>query len=292
MIPTANSYYSGGGLFDIGLQLGGLQINQSFEIEPICCQTQRLNFSHEVLECDITKKLVKSDRNCDLMIATYPCTHYSKIANIHGTRTGDEHFLHFFRHVAIGQPEGYSIENVPGIMMFPVVMEAMQKLPGYYVDVFCPVKTTTWLPQKRDRLIIMGSKKSFLWEPPVSYRTAKLSDVMEENPDVHIPEYIYNRLHGIGGYRDKPIISDPEKGDLAPTCVAHYSKDQSTRLVKDKRYPHGVRPYSAREYARLQGVPDSYQFAGSRNEIYKQVGNGVPVPIGEWVGRQWMRYFN
>jgi DNA (cytosine-5)-methyltransferase 1 len=290
MIPIANSYYSGGGLFDIGLTEAGIQINQSFEIDPICCSTQRKNFKHDIVQCDITKKQVLTDKDCHLMIATYPCTKYSSAADIHGTRTGDEHFLHFFRHLAIKQPEGYSIENVPGMRAFPVVMEAMQKLPGYYVTVFCPVKATTWLPQKRNRLILMGSKKNFLWEPPKSWRALKLSEIVEENPIVEIPDYVYNRLKG--KYRDLPIISDPEKDDIAPTCVAHYAKDQSTRLIKDKRFPFGVRPYTPREYARLQGVPDWYQFEGSANDIYKQVGNGVPVPIGEWVGRQWMKYFN
>lgn len=290
MIPIANSYYSGGGLFDIGLRNAGVQIGQSFEVDQICCETQKKNFTHEVIQCDITKKLVKTDNNCDIMIGTYPCTRYSTASDIHGKRTGDEHFLHFFRHVAINQPEGYSLENVPGMKKFPVVMEAMQKLPGYYVTVFCPVDTTIWLPQKRKRLILMASKRNFIWEPPSSWKQIGLAEVLEENPDVEIPEYVYNRING--KYRDKPIVSDPDRGDVAPTCVAHYSKDQSTRLVKDKRYPYGVRPYSPREYARLQGVPDWYQFAGNRYDIYKQVGNGVPVPIGEWVGNQWIKYFN
>lgn len=290
MIPVANSYYSGGGLFDIGLQKGGVEIGQSFEIEPVCCETQKRNFKHDVVQCDITQKLVKADNHCHIMIATYPCTKYSTAADIHGTRTGDEHFLHFFRHVAIGQPEGYTVENVPGMRKFPVVMEAMSKLPGYYVTVFCPVDTTIWLPQKRNRLILMGSKKNFLWEPPTCCRPVTLAKILEDAPSIEIPEYVYNRLKG--KYRDQPIISDPERGDIAPTCVAHYAKDQSTRLVKDKRFPFGVRPYSTREYARLQGVPDWYQFAGSNNEIYRQIGNGVPVPIGEWVGREWMKYFN
>ena len=290
MIPIANSYYSGGGLFDIGLQSAGIQIGQSFEIEPVCCQTQRLNFSHEVVQCDITQKLVKADKSCDLIIATYPCTKYSTAADIHGTRTGDEHFLHVFRHIAISQPEGFSVENVPGMRKFPVVMEAMTKLPGYYVTMFCPVKAETWLPQKRNRLILMGSRKNFLWEPPSSWRAVRLAEILEENPDIEINQHVYNRLQG--KYRDMPIISDPDKNDIAPCAAAHYAKDQSTRLVKDKRFPHGVRPYSPREYARLQGVPDWFKFAGSRLDIYRQVGNGVPVPIGEWVGRQWMRYFN
>lgn len=54
----------------------------------------------------------------------------------------------------------YVVENVPGKKKFPVVMEAMTKLPDYYVHVACPVKTSTWLPQKRDRLIILHTRQN------------------------------------------------------------------------------------------------------------------------------------
>jgi DNA (cytosine-5)-methyltransferase 1 len=94
-----------------------------------------------------------------------------------------------------------------------------------------------------------------------------------------------------GKYRDRPIISDPQRGDIAPTCVAHYAKDLSTRLVADRRFPRGARPYTVREYARLQGVPDSFEFSGSSNDAYRMIGNGVSVPVGKWIGSEITRYF-
>jgi DNA (cytosine-5)-methyltransferase 1 len=227
---------------DIGLQAGGLTLQQSFEIDAVCCDTMRQNFSHEVVQCDITKKLVLSDKDCHVMVATYPCTKYSPIGDIHGVRTGDDLFLHFFRHVAIRGPELYVVENVPGMKKFPVVMEAMTKLPDYYVHVACPVRTSTWLPQKRDRLIIIGSRRNFMWREPTAKRATTLAEILEPEPTPHIPDYVNRRLSG--KYRDKPIISDPKRGDIAPTCVAHYSKDLSTRLVADTRFPRGVRPYT------------------------------------------------
>ncbi len=88
MIPIlTNTYFSGAGLMDIGLQSGGLTLQQSFEIEPLCCDTMRRNFSHEVVQCDITKKLVQSEKECHVMVATYPCTKYSPIADIHDYTT-------------------------------------------------------------------------------------------------------------------------------------------------------------------------------------------------------------
>jgi len=290
MFPIlTNTYFSGAGLMDIGLKAGGLNLQQSFEIDTVCCETIRQNFSHEVVQCDITKKIVLSDKDCHLMVATYPCTKYSPIGDIHGVRTGDDLFLHFFRHVAIRRPELYVVENVPGMKKFPVVMEAMTKLPEYYVHVACPVKTSTWLPQKRDRLIIIGSRRNFVWREPSATRTVTLAEILEPEPTPHIPDYVNRRLNG--KYRDKPIISDPKRGDIAPTCVAHYAKDLSTRLVADTRFPRGVRPYTVREYARLQGVPDTFTFAGGAKDAYRMIGNGVSVPVGEWIGSEIRRYF-
>lgn len=113
--------------------------------------------------------------------------------------------------------------------------------------------------------------------------------ILEKEVPINIPNYVYKRLDG--AYRDKPIIPDPDVGNIAPTCVAHYAKDRSTRLVKDKSYPRGVRPYSTREYARLQGVPDWFQFAGSDSQVYRQISNGVPTVFGRWIGEELKRYF-
>jgi DNA (cytosine-5)-methyltransferase 1 len=286
----ANTYFTGAGLFDLGLKRGGITIGQSFEIDSICCQTLRRNFDHEIVECDITQKTVAADKGCDVIIGAYPCVKYSSIADIHGTRTGDDLYLHFFRHIALSKPELYSLENVPGMKKFPVVMEAMTTLPDYYVNVFCPVSSSNWLPQRRDRLIIIGSRRSFNWREPQSQRRPKLAELLESEPVVKIPRYVEKRIKG--GYRDRPIISDPKRDDIAPTCVAHYSKDLSTRLVVDRRFPFGLRPYTVREYARLQGVPDNFKFSGSDRDAYRMIGNGVSVPVGEWLGREIVRYFN
>ncbi|MEZ2746343.1 DNA cytosine methyltransferase [Halopseudomonas bauzanensis] len=287
-MPTVNSYFCGAGLMDIGLLAAGIKINQAFELDGDACETYRHNLGDHVTQCDITQQLVLEQAECDGMVFTYPCTKYSSIADIRGTRTGDELFLHALRHLALARPEFYVVENVPGMRAFPVVMEAMSRLPDYYVQVFCPIKSCTWLPQRRDRLIIIGTRRPFRVRAPESTRPVPLADILEDEPRVTLPKAIKTRM--TGGYRDLPIISDPERGDIAPTCVAHYAKDKSTRLVADKRFPLGVRPYSVREYARLQGVPDWFQFPISDTAAYRQIGNGVSTPVGEWVGREMKRY--
>ncbi|MCE3068250.1 MULTISPECIES: DNA cytosine methyltransferase [Yersinia] len=285
---TVNSYFCGAGLMDSGLIDAGLIINQAFEMDSDACKTYRANHGEHIKQCDIANELVLEQDSCDGMVFTYPCTKYSTIGDIHGVRTGDELFLHALRHLAVARPEFYVVENVPGMRAFPVVMEAMTKMPDYYVHIFCPIKSETWLPQRRDRLIIIGTKRSFAIRPPEHTKRITLAEILEADPDVTLPSAIAARMNG--AYRDLPIISDPERGDIAPTCVAHYAKDKSTRLVADKRFPMGVRPYSVREYARLQGLKDDFVFPVSQTAAYRQIGNGVSRHVGMWIGHEVQRY--
>lgn len=170
-------------------------------------------------------------------------------------------------------------------------MEALTNLPDYYVRVECPVNANMWGPQERESLILFGTRKPFNnFSYPNETVQLRLKDILETNPDIDIPEYVYTRLNG--GYRDKPIISDANANadDIAPCCLAHYSKDISTRLVKDIQGK--LRPYTPREYARLQAFPDWFKFAGTDSQIYKQVGNAVNVDMAKWVGQQALKYFS
>src|SRR5690606_19307316 len=115
-----------------------------------------------------------------------------------------------------------------------------------------------WRAPRGHRLSLTGPRRPSRVRPPANTRPIRLADIVETDPQVTIPKAVHTRM--TGGYRDLPIISDPANDDIAPTCVAHYAKDKSTRLLADKRFPLGVRPYSVREYARLQGVPDWFQF--------------------------------
>src|SRR5690348_15097332 len=104
MIPECNSYFSGGGLMDIGLRQAGIKINQSLDLDTVATEVMKSNkhfFDHSILNEDITKKTVLDQPGCDMMAFTWPCTHYSAIADIHNTRTGDELYLHGFRHLVL-----------------------------------------------------------------------------------------------------------------------------------------------------------------------------------------------
>jgi DNA (cytosine-5)-methyltransferase 1 len=292
--PTSNNFFTGAGLMCLGLIQAGVDVQQSVDLDKNAIRTMRMNphyFKHRIIWDDVTQMLVMDQAESDMQVFTYPCTKYSTIGDIHGVRTGDELFLHAFRQFAIRQPEMYVVENVPGMKMFKVVMEAMTKLPGYYVHVFCPLDASLWLPQRRERLIIIGTKKPFnISHPSEAKQKPTIKSILEINPQIRVNKTVLSRLNG--SYRDKPIIVDPDDSDaIAPCCVAHYAKDMGTRLVKDKNYPDGVRPFTIREYARLQGLPDDF-ILPDMNYAYKQIGNGVAVPVARWVGEQAIKYFN
>src|SRR3990167_9737258 len=52
----------------------------------------------------------------------------------------------------------------------------------------------------------------------------------------------------------------------------------------ERCHPEETRPFTVREYARIQTFPDSWQFVGSLSSQYKQIGNAVPVSLAEEIG--------
>lgn len=292
--PTANGYFSGVGGMDLGMIRAGVNVQQSMDNDPKAVAAMLKNphyFSHPVLCCDIAGKTVLDQPKADIHLYTYPCTKYSPIADIHGTRTGDELYLHALRHWVLSEPEMVILENVPGMKKFKVVMEAMTQLPGYHYQIFCPLNASNWVPQDRKRLIVFATKRPFKIEAPThSGKRLKVRDLLEKNPRIELPPTALTRLKG--GYRDLPIIVDPANDDaIAPTCVAHYAKDKGTRLLKDPKAPHGYRAFTVREWARLQGFPDDFHFDDTVNSL-KIIGNAVEVNMSTWAGQQAMKYFN
>lgn len=71
----------------------------------------------------------------------------------------------------------------------------------------------------------------------------------------------------------------------------HFEKPSPT-LVTDPTMPatdlcHPIedRPLSVEEYSRIQGFPDDWKICGPIKEQYKQIGNAVPIKLGEAIAR-------
>lgn len=50
-------------------------------------------------------------------------------------------------------------------------------------------------------------------------------------------------------------------------------------------HPILTRALSVREYARIQEFPDDWEFCGTTNEKYRQIGNAVPIRLGKIAGQ-------
>ena len=60
----------------------------------------------------------------------------------------------------------------------------------------------------------------------------------------------------------------------------------------ERCHPEETRPFTTREYARIQTFPDDWEFAGAKTSIYRQIGNAVPVNLGYALGQSLVRFLN
>jgi DNA (cytosine-5)-methyltransferase 1 len=74
---------------------------------------------------------------------------------------------------------------------------------------------------------------------------------------------------------DEPSPTVVERPDQRATCLCH---------------PDETRPLTVRECARLQGFPDWWRVEGPVYARYRQVGDAVPVPLAEALGRALLRH--
>jgi len=60
----------------------------------------------------------------------------------------------------------------------------------------------------------------------------------------------------------------------------------------ERCHPDETRPFTVREYARIQTFPDEWEFSGPMAQQYKQIGNAVPVNLGKEVGYSIINFLN
>jgi DNA (cytosine-5)-methyltransferase 1 len=292
-----------------GMSLGFLMASSKYkpiisnELEKTAVKTAKLNYKHKIVQDDIRNMSIDKYKSCDIILGTFPCQEYSRAANIH--KQGRENnykqafhwasirdlFLHFFRFIAINQPEVYLWENSPEIRKFPIVMETFRKLPPYK---YYELNLDTFdfkLPQKRKRLFVIGFRKKYTMTSPLTYQCYKrqltIKDIKEKDVHINIPNYVRSRIDG--KYRDLPSIK--LDNDIGNTCVAHYSRDRGTTLIQDKNGYKGLRPFTVREYARLMGIPDWFKFANADTTNYRHIGNGVSPVVVQALAKAILPYF-
>ena len=87
---------------------------------------------------------------------------------------------------------------------------------------------------------------------------------------------------------ERSLAVEKDANGIANTIVCG-NMGRERNLVKDKpckKNRWGIRRLTEREYARLQGFPDSFEIPVSMTQAYKQLGNAVTVPVVKSLARE------
>lgn len=242
----------------------------------------------------------------DVLLAGFPCQPFSlagvskknSLGRQHGFLDETQGTLFFDTALIIKhrRPAAFMLENVKNLKShdkgktFATIMNVLENELGYHVQSRI-ISSEPWVPQKRQRIIIVGFRKPSAFDfdampiPPAS-EGPKLGSILEPEVD---PKYTLteNLWKYLQGYRDKHAAAGNGFGfslfgpdDVTRTLSARYHKDGSEILIAQKN--NRPRRLTPRECARLMGfeTPDKpFNIRGvSDTQLYRQFGNAVVVP--------------
>jgi DNA (cytosine-5)-methyltransferase 1 len=131
-------------------------------------------------------------------------------------------------------------------------------------------------------------------ESPGSSYPEKKKAVLEMVPEggywrdlpLHIQkEYMGGSFYLGGGKTGMARRMSWDEPSLTLTCSP--AQKQTERC-----HPDETRPFTVREYARIQTFPDDWKFSGSVSNQYKQIGNAVPVNFAREIGYSIVKFLN
>jgi len=305
-------------------QAGGKCVFTS-EWDSYAQKTYATNFlSDEPITGDITKVDAKQIPDHDILLAGFPCQPFSIAGvskkNALGCPTGFADkiqgtlFFDVARIIKEKQPKAFVLENVKNLKShdkgntFKIITETLTKELGYTID-HKVIDGQSWVPQHRERIVIVGFKKRNLFSleninlPPKGER--KLEHILHrKNGNEPFLEHDQEKYFNFtkNKVQDKYTLTDHlwtylqnyakkhraagngfgfglvTENDIARTLSARYYKDGSEILVYQgkKKNPRRLTP---RECARLMGYPDDFIIPVSDTRAYKQFGNSVIVPL-------------
>ena len=289
------------------------------EIIPVFCETLRQNHPGvHVVNSDMQSlHLTEYEGRVDVLMGGVPCQSFSQA----GERRGLEDprgqlILDFNRLVLECRPKVLLVENVKGLTThnggetLASVLELFAN-GGLYRMYHKVLNAGHYeVPQKRERVVIVGVRSDIAEEfhyPEASAKKVVLRDVLTDVPEspgakypeakravmdlvppggcwVNLPEDVQRSYMGasfFSGGGKRGIARRLGMDEQCLTLTTSPCQKQTERC-----HPLESRPFTVREYARIQSFPDTYTFAGSMNNQYKQIGNAVPVKLAEAVARQ------
>ncbi|MFU8789293.1 MAG: DNA (cytosine-5-)-methyltransferase [Methylobacter sp.] len=329
---TSIELFAGAGGLALGLEKAGLKNILLSEINKDACGTLRKNRSSwHVIEGDVAQiDFCPYQGKVDVLTGGFPCQAFSFAGKRLGFEDArGTLFFEFARAVKEVRPLICVGENVRGLLQhengktIEGMVSVLNEL-GY--DVIPPQVLKAifhGVPQKRERVFIVGIRKgsNLAFEWPAPQKTIyTLKDALKKGRlfDTDVPEslgqtYPKNKqdimaLIPPGGYwRDLPI--DLQKSYMKGSFHLSGGKTGMARRISwdepcltltcapaqkqtERCHPEETRPFTVREYARIQTFPDDWEFAGALTSQYAQIGNAVPVNLAMAMGKAIVRSLN
>lgn len=334
--PTKNfsvlELFAGAGGLALGLEAAGLNCLALNEYDHWAAETLRVNRPKwNIIEDDIRKVSFKQFENkVDVVTGGFPCQAFSYAGKKLGLKDArGTLFYEFARAVQETNPLMCIGENVRGLLShdngrtLDGMISILDEI-GYRVIEPKVLKAIFYkVPQKRERLIIVGVRKDieldFVYPKPHK-KVYTIKDALKKGelynsnvPDSPCASYpkrkkeILNLVPQGGYWRDLPLKLQKEymqksyylgggKTGIARRIGWHEPSLTLTCSPAQKQtercHPEETRPFSVREYARIQTFPDNWKFAGSVSQQYKQIGNAVPVNLAKEIGGAVIKFLN
>ena len=285
-----------------------------------------------VLEGDVKHfDFTQFENKVDVVTGGFPCQAFSYAGKKLGLQDArGTLFYEFARVVNEVKPLICIGENVRGLLSHEDgrTLEGMISILdeiGY--NVVLPVQVLKAInykvPQKRERLILVGIRKDIdiKYAYPLPYeKIYNLSDALHkgelydcdvpESPGTNYPKRkkeILDLVPPKGYWRDLPL--DIRKEYMQKSFFLGGGKTGMARRIgwdepcltltcspaqkqTERCHPEETRPFTVREYARIQTFPDDWKFEGSVSQQYKQIGNAVPVNLAKEIGYSIIKFLN
>ena len=251
---------------------------------------------------DITKISERDIPKFDLLLAGFPCQPFSSI----GKRQGFKHetqgtlFYDVARIIDFHKPKAFLLENVAGLLThddgrtFTTIISVLTSI-GYAIEYKILDSSDFGVPQKRDRIYIVGFNKRKVKQADFHFPKARTSKVgigkfvESGRKDLSISKhlqsvYIYKLNDG------RPEVITPKSNFPVKTLVASYHKIQRLTGTFVKDGPTGLRLLSENECKSIMGFPKSFKIPVSRTQMYRQFGNSVAVPVVKAIARSIVKH--
>ena len=308
--------FAGIGGFRIAMQNLGGKCVYSSEFDAKAQESYLANYG-EMPFGDITKPSTKQyiPKRFDVLCAGFPCQAFSLAGKRLGFKDETRGTLFFEIEDILRkhQPKALFLENVKGLAIHDkgrTLKTILEHLDDAGYDVVPPQILNAMdygVPQHRERIYIIGFRKNlhidiskFKYPEPLTVgdNKPKFRDVMEKTvpsvkyylSDVYVETLKRHRArHEAAGHGFGYEIIDI---DGVANAIVVGGMGRERNLVIDKRLKDftpitnikgevnrdGIRRMTPREWARLQGFPDSFKIVVADASAYKQFGNSVAVP--------------